>query len=210
MELGYSASMRIFARLALLLLPLMLGGCRFENPLTTSPSEDLNTWLLGEWQLKEKGGMSTAVVAPVSGDRYSVHLSLAPKGGGGRRDYDFEAWASRVGNSVFFTLRNLKNSANLPEGAHVFLHAQMIDQGTVRLKMQPALSFGRKSAPASRMGHSILRRARKTGSVWPRFIGRKKARPVSSNPCATPCRPRPRSLDPFLPGSVRTESPLGR
>ena len=134
MELGYSAGMRIFARLALLLLPLMLGGCRFENPLTTSPSEDLNTWLLGEWQLKEKGGMSTAVVAPVSGDRYSVHLSLAPKGGGGRQDYDFEAWASRVGNSVFFTLRNLKISANLPEGAHVFLHAQMIDQGTVRLR----------------------------------------------------------------------------
>ena len=126
--------MRIFARLALLLLPLLLSGCRFENPLTTSPSEDLNSWLLGGWELKEKSGTSTAVVAPMSGDRYSVHVSLAPKGGSGRREYDFEAWASRVGNSLFFTLRSLKNAANLPEGSHVFLHAQMIDQVTVRLR----------------------------------------------------------------------------
>jgi hypothetical protein len=134
MELGYSAGMRIFARLALLLLPLLLAGCRFENPLTTSPSEDLNSWLLGEWEQKEKNGTSTAVVAPMSGDRYSVHVSLAPKESSGRREYDFEAWASRVGNSVFFTLRSLNNAANLPEGSHVFLHAQMIDQVTVRLR----------------------------------------------------------------------------
>ena len=126
--------MRIFARLVLILLPLLLAGCRFENPLTTNPSEDLNTWLLGEWELKEKGGTSTAVVAPLSGDRYSVHVSLAPIGRNGRREYDFEAWSSRDGNSLFFTMRSLKNSANLPEGAHVFLHAQMIDQVTVRLR----------------------------------------------------------------------------
>jgi hypothetical protein len=126
--------MRIFARLALILLPLLLAGCRFENPLTTNPSEDLNTWLLGEWELKEKGGSSTAIVAPLSQDRYNVHVSLAPKSGNGRREYDFEAWSSRVGNSLFFTLRSLKNSANLPEGAHVFLHAQMIDQLTMRLR----------------------------------------------------------------------------
>jgi hypothetical protein len=126
--------MRIFARLALILLPLLLAGCRFENPLTTNPSEDLNTWLLGEWELKEKGGTSTAIVAPLSQDRYNVHVSLAPKSGNGRREYDFEAWSSRVGNSLFFTLRSLKNSADLPEGAHVFLHAQMIDQLTVRLR----------------------------------------------------------------------------
>jgi hypothetical protein len=94
----------------------------------------LNTWLLGEWELKEKGSTSTAVVAPLSHDRYSVHVSVAPKGGSGKREYDFEAWSSRVGNSLFFTLRSLKNSANLPEGAYVFLHAQMIDQVTVRLR----------------------------------------------------------------------------
>jgi hypothetical protein len=91
-----------------------MAGCRFENPLTTSPSEALNTWLLGEWEMKDKGGVSTAVVAPLPHDRYTVHVSLAPQGGNGRRDYDFEAWASRVGNSTFFTLRSVKNSANLP------------------------------------------------------------------------------------------------
>jgi hypothetical protein len=63
-----------------------------------------------------------------------VHVSLAPKEGSGRREYDFEAWASRVGNSVFFTLRSLKNTSNLPEGSHIFVHTQMIDQVTVRLR----------------------------------------------------------------------------
>ncbi|MEI8292898.1 MAG: hypothetical protein WCG66_02795 [bacterium] len=126
--------MRLFPRLALLLLPLLLGACRFENPLTSSPSEALNTWLLGEWELKEKGGVSSAVVSPLPNDRYSIHVSLSPQAAKGRRDYDFEAWASRVGNSTFFTLRNLRNAPDLPEGAHVFLHAQMIDQVTVRLR----------------------------------------------------------------------------
>jgi hypothetical protein len=126
--------MRIFLRSALVLMALCFFGCRFENPLTPSPSEDVNTWLLGEWELEEKGGKSTAVVAPLSGDRYSIHVSLAPKGGNARREYDFEAWASRVGNSTFYSLRSLTNSGNLPEGAYVFLHAQMIDQVTVRLR----------------------------------------------------------------------------
>lgn len=121
------------SRLALLFLPLLLAGCWFQNPLTPDGSENLNTWLLGEWQHKDRNGaISRAVVTPVSGDLYRVQVSMAGKGG--RRDYDLEAWTSRVGNSVFLTLRSLKNSTNLPEGAHVFAHSQMLDQNTLRLR----------------------------------------------------------------------------
>lgn len=126
--------MRIFSLLALIAMPLLLAGCRFENPLTPAPSETLNTWLLGEWEIEEKGGKTTAVVSPLADDRYAIHVSLAPTGGKGRREYDFEGWASRVGELTFFTLRNLKNGTDMPEGTHVFLHAQMIDQITMRLR----------------------------------------------------------------------------
>jgi len=126
--------MRIFTRLAQIALPLLLAGCRFENPLTPAPSEALNTWLLGEWELEENGGKTTAVVSPVEEDRYAVHVSAAPKGGKGRREYDFEGWASRVGESTFLTLRSRQNASDLPVGAHVFVHAQMIDQVTLRLR----------------------------------------------------------------------------
>lgn len=121
------------SRLAILLLPLLLAGCWFQNPLTPDGSENLNTWLLGEWQHKDsKGATSRALVTPISGDLYRVQVSTAGKGG--RRDYELEAWTSRVGNSVFLTLRSIKNSANLPEGAYVFAHSQMLDQNMLRLR----------------------------------------------------------------------------
>lgn len=120
-------------RFALLFLPLLLAGCWFQNPLTPDGSENLNTWLLGEWQHKDRNGaISRALVTPVSNDLYRVQISMAGKGG--RREYELEAWTSRVGNSVFLTLRSFKNSANLPEGAYVFGHSQMLDQNTLRLR----------------------------------------------------------------------------
>lgn len=121
------------SRLAILLLPLLLAGCWFQNPLTPDGSENLNTWLLGEWQHKDgHGATSRALVTPISGDLYRVQVSMSGKGG--RRDYELEAWTSRVGNSVFLTLRSIKNSANLPEGAYIFAHTQTLDQNTLRLR----------------------------------------------------------------------------
>ena len=125
--------MKFASRLSFLILPLLLGGCWFKNPLTPKGSESLNTWLLGEWQHKDKSGaVSRALVTPISGDLYRVQVSMAAKGG--RRDYEFEAWTSRVGNSVFVTFLSTKNSQNLPEGAHVVAHTQMLDQNTLRLR----------------------------------------------------------------------------
>ena len=125
--------MKFASRLAFLILPLLLAGCWFQNPLTPKGSENLNTWLLGEWQHKDKNGaVSRALVTPISGELYRVQVSMAGKGG--RRDYEFEAWSSRVGNSVFFNFLSTKNTQNLPEGAHIFAHTQMFDQNTLRVR----------------------------------------------------------------------------
>jgi hypothetical protein len=125
--------MKLASRLAFLIFPLLLSGCWFQNPLTPKGSENLNTWLLGEWQHKDKkGAVSRALVTPISGDLYRVQVSTVTKGG--RRDYELEAWTSRVGNSVFVTFLNTKNAPNLPAGVHAFAHTQMLDQNTLRVR----------------------------------------------------------------------------
>jgi hypothetical protein len=123
------STMKVATRLALPLLALLLTGCWFQNPLTPTGSESLNTWFLGEWRHKDKRGVVTrAVVSPIASDRYRVQ---ATQGG---KQYEFEAWTSRVGNSVFLTMCSLRNSPNLPEGAHLFAHSQMLDQNSIRLR----------------------------------------------------------------------------
>jgi len=124
--------MKPIARFFLLLIPLMLAGCFYEKPLTKTPSEAINTWFLGEWQHKEKDGeVSRAVVTPAGHDIYRIQVTLAGKGGG---VYDFEAWASRVGNSTFLTLQSLHQTSKLPDKAFVFIHPQMIDQNRIRIR----------------------------------------------------------------------------
>lgn len=119
--------------MGVVLAAALLAGCFFEKPLTPGPSEALNTWFLGQWERKEPSGeVSRLVVSPAAGDIYRVQVSWAAKGK--RSDYDFEAWASRVGASTFFTLHNLHNAPNLPEGAYLFLHPQMVDQNTLRVR----------------------------------------------------------------------------
>ena len=139
--------MRILLRSALALLPLLLAGCFFENPLTSKPSDNLNTWLLGEWEHRDKNGtVSRAVVTPLSEDTYSVQVSLAKRGG--RRTYNFEAWGSRVGEFTFHTLRSIQPAPDLPEGAFVFLHAQLVDQNTITLRA-PILTSPQNSSSKS-------------------------------------------------------------
>jgi hypothetical protein len=125
--------MRFFLRLLLLLAPLFLGGCFFEKPLTSGPSESLNTWFVGEWQRTEKnGGTSRALVTPAGNDLYRVQITSSEKGS--KTDYDFEAWASKVGDSTFLTLHSLKTTPKVPQGAFVFIHPEMRDQNQIRLR----------------------------------------------------------------------------
>lgn len=155
--------MRTLLRSALALLPLLLAGCFFESPLTSKPSDSLNTWLLGEWEHHDKNGaVSRAVVTPLSSDLYSVQVSLA-KRGGGRRTYTFEAWGSRVGEFTFHTLRNRQATPDLPEGAFVFLHAQLVDQNTITLR-SPILTSPRNAT--SKTLRSELRTRLKDSSLY--------------------------------------------
>lgn len=136
--------MRTLLRSALALLPLLLSGCFFEYPITSKPSDNLNTWLLGEWEHRDKNGaVSRAVVTPLSGDTYSVQVSLA-KRGASPLNYNFEAWGSHVGGYTFHNLRNLQPVADLPEGAFVFLHVQLVDQNTITVR-NPVLSSPRNA-----------------------------------------------------------------
>ena len=149
-------------RIALLFVPFLLAGCWFQNPLTPVGSENLNTWFLGEWQHKDRNGaISRALVTPISSDLYLVQVSMAGKGG--RREYELQAWTSRVGNSVFLTMRSIKNSANLPEGAYVFAHSQMLDQNTLRLRQ---IQLGSPANATSLELRKEIRSRLKDGSLF--------------------------------------------
>ena len=77
--LGYnSAQPMIGSERSLLLVCTLLAGCYFDHPLTSGPSKDINTWLLGVWEHKDaKGRVYRARVVPMTGDRYFVSFHQA-------------------------------------------------------------------------------------------------------------------------------------
>ncbi len=128
--------MKFFVRLLpVVLLLLTLAGCYFDHPLTGGPSKGVNTWLLGVWESKdEKGRVSRLLVTPLKSDRYSLRLAVPGKLPREIKRYEFEAWSSRVGESVFLTLRCLTSPGDIPTGAHVFAHVQLLDQNHARTR----------------------------------------------------------------------------
>jgi len=119
---------------AAFVLALLLTGCYFQNPLT-GPSRDIDTWFLGVWEGKGKSGKVTrAEVFPASGDRYFIRASVPAKSGNGTNRYEFEAWASRVGEAKFLSMRCTATTGEVPLGAWVFVFPQMLDQNRLRLR----------------------------------------------------------------------------
>jgi hypothetical protein len=154
--------MSFFLRLLLLLAPLFLGGCFFEKPLTSGPSESLNTWFLGEWQRTEKnGGTSRALVTPVGNDLYRIQVTLSEKGA--NTEYDFEAWASKVEDSTFLTLHSLRASSKVPLGAFVFMHPEMRDQNQIRLR---PLHLASSATATSKELRAEIRARLKDGTLY--------------------------------------------
>jgi hypothetical protein len=127
--------MRFLFRLVLALaLGLALSGCFFDHPLTGGPTESINTWLLGVWETTDDKGQTVRVmVTPVQSDRYAVQLSLPGKKPHEILRYNFEMWPSRVGGTLFLTLRCLESPGDIPTGGHVFIQPQLLDQNTIRL-----------------------------------------------------------------------------
>lgn len=125
----------IFRLLPALLASLALAGCFFDKPLTNGPTEAINTWLLGVWETTDdKDRTSRAMVTPINADRYAVELAIPGKKPREMSRYSFEMWPSRVGDTLFLTLRCLESPGDIPVGGHVFLQAQLLDQHSVRLR----------------------------------------------------------------------------
>jgi hypothetical protein len=121
--------------LALLLLTVLLAGCYFDQPLTSTPSSDINTWLLGVWEYKDdKGRTYRAAVVPLADDRYTVWFRKLGRKKSETKEWQFEAWPSRVGNSTFLTLRCDQSDGEIPVGSHVFVHTQVLDQVQVIIR----------------------------------------------------------------------------
>lgn len=154
--------MRVLERCCLFLAPLFLAGCFFENPLTSTASESLNTWLLGEWRHKGEGGkVSHVLVTPAASDRYLVQAEIRrPRAG--VENHEFEAWASRVGDRTFFTLRSLRAADGVPEGGHVFVHIELLDQQRMRVR---GLEFDGEAGASSKSLRKAVRGALKAGTL---------------------------------------------
>lgn len=159
---------------ALLLFSVLLAGCYFDHPLTTGPSADINTWLLGVWEHKdEKGKVFRAGVMPLTGDRYTIWFRALGKRPSDTKEWRFEAWHSRVGNSTFLTLKCEKSAGEVPVDAFVFAHAQVLDQTHVimrplQIDVGPeATSFElRKEVRAKLKDRALLP---ELGSTWTRI-----------------------------------------
>jgi hypothetical protein len=119
----------------LLIFSVLLAGCSFEHPLTGSPSENINTWLLGVWEHKdEKGRVFRAEVLPLASDRYTIWFRAPGRKPKETKEWRFEAWPSRVGNSTFLTLKCEASDEGVTVGKYVFFHTQMLDQLHVVLR----------------------------------------------------------------------------
>lgn len=120
---------------ALLLFSALLAGCYFDHPLTDGPSEDTNTWLLGVWEHKDdKGKLYRAAVIPLTGDRFTIWFRAIGKKPQDTKEWQFEAWISRVGRSNFLSMKCKQSAGEVPEEAFIFAHYQLIDQNNLILR----------------------------------------------------------------------------
>jgi hypothetical protein len=141
-----------------------LAGCNFENPLTSHPTKDLNTWLLGVWEYKdEKGIVHKATVTPKTGDRYWVNVQTLGTRKSAKKVYVFEAWISRVGNSSFLTLQALETSGDIPLDGYSFVHFQVLDQNNVRIRVP---QLGSDASATSYELRKEIRTRLKDGSLY--------------------------------------------
>lgn len=128
--------MRALVRLsAAVLAAFALAGCFFDQPLTSTPSRGINTWLLGVWESKGADGRtSRLMVTPIDDSHYAVELALAVKGRGALQTYSFEAWNSRVGDTGFITLKCLQAPGDAAPGGYAFVQTQLLNQNAVRIR----------------------------------------------------------------------------
>jgi hypothetical protein len=131
--------MKQLSRLTLLLGITLLTGCLYDNP-PSGPSRNIDTWLVGQWETKDKADHSVKVtVTPeilsttpfaksidgmvASSTRY--HITLSGLRGG---DQEFEAWISRVDDFVILVVKSLNQGNSY--GKYALYHYELLAPGT--------------------------------------------------------------------------------
>jgi hypothetical protein len=106
-----------------LLSTLSLAGCLYDNP-PSGPVRSIDTWLVGQWQCKDKAGRTcSAVVTPTTAsDHYRVTFSRT---GGGTQEFD--GWISRVDG---FSILVLKSLDGVGTGKYLLCHYALLAPGT--------------------------------------------------------------------------------
>ena len=117
---------RILKNLSLLGILLLLTGCLYDNP-PSGPSRSIDTWLVGQWQTKSKGGHSySAVVAPATAsDHYHVTFSRP-----GSNTQEFDGWISRVDGFSILVLKSLDGVGTGGAGKYLLCHYELVSPGT--------------------------------------------------------------------------------
>jgi hypothetical protein len=142
MDIGF-LPMVIRTLLLVMLLPLM-AGAEFYYPLTSGPSKDLNSWLLGTWEhTGDNGKTYRATVTPKTGDRFWVVFQEPGQTG---KSALYEAYISRVGRTSFLTLKCLESKGLTGPDMFLFAQYSVLDQNNVRLRA-PALAAASDASP---------------------------------------------------------------
>jgi hypothetical protein len=124
--------MKYYYRLTLhLLILFLLSGCLYNSPLS-SPSSQIDTWLLGQWITQDKSGkIFEAVITPVDNTHY--HVTFSDKDKNDTPPWEFEGWISRVGNLKFLTLQSLSRNPRF-HNKYLFLHYELVKSETDKEK----------------------------------------------------------------------------
>lgn len=110
---------RTFRLFSLLGSLLLLTGCLFDNP-PSGPSQSIDTWLVGQWESKDKSGHTCrTVVAPASSSHYRISLSGLKSG-----TQEFDAWIGRVDGFSILILKSLNEGPSV--GKYALFHYELI------------------------------------------------------------------------------------
>lgn len=109
---------RIFLHTLLAVTILMVAGCLYDNP-PSGPSCNIDTWLVGQWDAKDKSGRAYhATVSPSSPSHYRITLAQDGKAYG-----EYDAWISKVdGFSILVT----KGLSGNQQGKHALFHHELL------------------------------------------------------------------------------------
>jgi hypothetical protein len=113
--------LRLFPLLGIsLILSLSLTGCLYDNP-PSPPARSIDTWLVGQWQTKDKAGHSySALVTPTTAsDHY--HMTFSKPAGGSQ---EFDGWISRVDDFPILVMKSLSEGPSF--GKYSLYHYELL------------------------------------------------------------------------------------